>query len=115
MKNYVRVWLKRWMAMALVLAMAAGFAGCKPQEELPPEAEGRKVVYFAASYVTAQVQDAYKELIKVYNETQGVTDGPLFGLPLQPAKGALVACFVGFVYRYGIDLFFHGITLLFSV
>lgn len=75
MKKHVHVWLKRLLAATLILAMAAGFAGCKPKEELPPEAEGRKVIYFAASYVTAQVQDAYRELVKVYNETQGVTDG----------------------------------------
>jgi 23S rRNA pseudoU1915 N3-methylase RlmH len=75
MKKHVHTWLKKALALTLVLAMAAGFAGCKTTEELPPEAEDRTVVYFAASYVTAQVQDAYKELIKVYNETQGVKDG----------------------------------------
>lgn len=76
MKKHVHTWLKKALALTLVLAMAAGFAGCNdPAEQLPPEAQDRKVIYFASSYVTAQVQDAYKELIKVYNETQGVKDG----------------------------------------
>lgn len=75
MKKSVHIWLKRVLAVSLILVLAAGFAGCKPTEELPPEAEGRTVIYFASSYVTAQVQDAYKELIEVYNTTQGVTDG----------------------------------------
>lgn len=75
MKKQVSIWLKRVLALALVLVTVMGFVGCGKKEELPPEAEGRTVIYFAASYVTAQVQDAYKELIKVYNETQGVVDG----------------------------------------
>lgn len=90
MKKQVSIWLKRVLAVSMILALAVGFAGCKPTEELPPEAEGRTVIYFAPSYVTVQVQDAYKELIEVYNSTQGVTDnvfvvmrdsaGPLAGL-----------------------------------
>ena len=75
MKKHVHTWLKRGLAATMALAMAVGFAACKPQEQLPPEAEGRTVVYFAASYVTAEMQSTYKELVKVYNETQGVTDG----------------------------------------
>jgi ABC-type glycerol-3-phosphate transport system substrate-binding protein len=61
--------------MTLVLIMVMGFAGCAKKEEVPPEAEGRTVIYFAPSYVTAQVRDAYKELVTVYNENQGVKDG----------------------------------------
>ncbi|MBR1995162.1 MAG: hypothetical protein IJ990_06460 [Alistipes sp.] len=75
MKKRTNIWMRRVLAICLILAMVAGFAGCKPQEELPPEAEGRQVIYFAASYVSAQMQDAYRELVKVYNETQGLTDG----------------------------------------
>ena len=64
------------LALMLVLTMLAGFAGCTGGgEEAPSEAGGRTVIYYAASYVTAQVQDAYKEMVKTYNETQGVIDG----------------------------------------
>ena len=75
MKKQFNVWLKRVVAVTLIAVMAVGFVACSPREELPPEAADRTVIYFAASYVTAQVLDAYKELVKVYNETQGVTDG----------------------------------------
>ena len=58
------------LALMLVLTMLAGFAGCTGGgEEAPSEAGGRTVIYYAASYVTAQVQDAYKEMVKTYNET----------------------------------------------
>lgn len=87
MKKHVHAWIKRLIIATLVLAMAAGFAGCKPKEQLPPEAEGRKVIYFAASYVSAQMQDAYRELVKVYNETQGVTDG--IYVQMRESAGAL--------------------------
>lgn len=64
------------LALMLVLTMLAGFSGCTGGgEEAPSEAGGRTVIYYAASYVTAQVQDAYKEMVKTYNETQGVIDG----------------------------------------
>ena len=64
------------LALMLVLTMLAGFAGCTGGgEEAPSVAGGRTVIYYAASYVTAQVQDAYKEMVKTYNETQGVIDG----------------------------------------
>lgn len=64
------------LALMLVLTMLAGFAGCTGGgEEAPSEAGGRTVIYYAASYVTAQVQEAYKEMVKTYNETQGVIDG----------------------------------------
>ena len=75
MKKQARVWLTRALAVALIMALTAGFTGCYAPEELPPEAEGRTVIYFAASYVTAQVQDSYRELVETYNEGQGVTDG----------------------------------------
>lgn len=75
MEKRVNSWLKRLLSMTLVLIMVMGFAGCAKKEEVPPEAEGRTVIYFAPSYVTAQVRDAYKELVTVYNENQGVKDG----------------------------------------
>ena len=66
---------KRMVALALVLALAMSFAACGGGEEAPAEAGDRTVVYYAASYVTAQVQPAYKELVETYNNGQGVTDG----------------------------------------
>lgn len=66
---------KKMLALAMAVLTLAGLAACggKGQED-PAEAAGRTVIYYAASYVSAQVQDSYKELVKVYNETQGVTD-----------------------------------------
>lgn len=87
MRKQMHIWLKRLLIATLLLAMVASFAGCKQQEELPPEAEGRKVIYFAASYVSAQMQDAYREMVKVYNESQGVTDGVY--VQMRESAGAL--------------------------
>ena len=66
--------LSRILAFTLALVLAAGLIGCGGPD-VPPAAGDRTVIYYAASYVTAQVQEAYKEMIRVYNETQGVTDG----------------------------------------
>ena len=66
---------KRLIALGLSILMVASFAACgRKQEELPAEAAGRTVIYYAASYVTAQVQNTYKEMIEAYNKGQGVTD-----------------------------------------
>ena len=69
--------MKRAFTLILALIMIASFAACGGGGgvEAPAEAGDRTVVYYASSYVTAQVQEAYKELVKVYNEGQGVTDG----------------------------------------
>lgn len=76
MKTMKKSCFMKVLALMLVLTMLAGFAGCTGGgEEAPSEAGGRTVIYYAASYVTAQVQDAYKEMVKTYNETQGVIDG----------------------------------------
>lgn len=67
--------LKRMMAMGCAILMLTGLVGCgKKQDEIPPEAAGRTQIHFQTSYVTAQVQAAYREMVKVYNETQGVKD-----------------------------------------
>lgn len=64
------------LALCLVAVMTIGLAGCGGKgSEVPAEAEGRTVIYYAASYVTAQVQTAYKEMVEAYNNGQGVTDG----------------------------------------
>ena len=70
MKTFMRI-----IALAVSLVLVAGLFGCKTTPDVPPEAGSRTVIYYAASYVTAEVQAAYKEMIKVYNETQGVIDG----------------------------------------
>ena len=67
--------MKKIAALLLALVMTVSFAACGGGGEAPAEAGDRTVIYYAASYVTAQVQDAYKELVKTYNEGQGVTDG----------------------------------------
>ena len=64
----------RVLAFMLVLVMAAGMVACK-RNETPPEAGDRTVIYYAASFVDAQMQEAYNEMVKTYNETQGVIDG----------------------------------------
>ena len=64
------------LALCLAAAMTIGLAGCGGKSpEAPAQAEGRTVIYYAASYVTAQVQTAYKEMVEAYNNGQGVTDG----------------------------------------
>ena len=64
------------LALCLVAAMTIGLAGCGGKSpEASTQAEGRTVIYYAASYVTAQVQTAYKEMVEAYNNGQGVTDG----------------------------------------
>lgn len=65
----------RFFALALSLVLALGLFGCSTTPEIPVEAGNRTVIYYAASYVTADVQAAYKQMIKTYNETQGVEDG----------------------------------------
>ena len=58
----------------VAVMIAACFAGCGGKE-VPAEAGDRTVINYAASYVTAQVRDAYKELIDTYNNGQGIIDG----------------------------------------
>ena len=68
--------MKRIVALMLAMLMIAGLVGCRGGgNEVPAEAGDRTVVYFAASYVTAQVQNAYKEMVDTYNKGQGMTDG----------------------------------------
>ena len=67
--------MKRIVALMLAMLMLAGLVGCGGGNEIPAEAGDRTVVYFAASYVTAQVQNAYKEMVETYNNGQGITDG----------------------------------------
>ena len=67
--------IARLLAMVLAVVMLLSLVGCGGGQKTPGEAEGRKVIHFAASYVTAQVRDAYKALVETYNNGQGITDG----------------------------------------
>ena len=67
--------IARLLAMVLAVVMLLSLVGCGGGQKTPEEAEGRKVIHFAASYVTAQVRDAYKALVETYNNGQGITDG----------------------------------------
>ena len=72
----------RVLALMLVLVMATGFVACKPKT--PAEAGDRTVIYYAAAYVDAQMQNAYNEMVKTYNETQGIIDGVYVQLKATP-------------------------------
>lgn len=65
--------VRKTMALLLATAMIIGVAGCGKGDN--GDAGNRTSIYYAASYVTAQVRDAYLEMVKTYNETQGVEDG----------------------------------------
>lgn len=71
----MRKTMKRVVACLLVAIMTMSLAGCGNGNKIPEEAGDRTVIYYAASYVTAQVRDAYLELVKTYNEGQGMEDG----------------------------------------
>lgn len=65
---------KRILALLLATVTALGLVGCGGNGE-KADAGDRTVIYYASSYVTAQVRDAYLELVKTYNEGQGKEDG----------------------------------------
>ena len=67
--------MKKTLALLLAAIMALSLAGCGGSGETPADAGDRTVVYYAASYVTAQVRDAYLEMVKTYNDGQGKEDG----------------------------------------
>lgn len=71
MKKMLKRVAALFLAAVLVLSCFAGCGG----EQLPAEAEGKTVVYFAASHVTAQTQNSIRALVDTYNTTQGETDG----------------------------------------
>lgn len=76
--------LSKVLAFMLVLVMATGLVACWDQPETPPEAGDRTVIYYAAAYVDAQMQAAYKEMVDTYNETQGIIDGVYVQLKATP-------------------------------
>ena len=67
--------IQKVMALILVAVMMLGLTACGGGQKAPEEAGDRTVIHYAASYVTAQVRDAYKELVDTYNNGQGVIDG----------------------------------------
>ena len=75
-KTFVKV-----LAMMLVLVMATGMVACVDDT---PETGDRTVIYYAAAYVDAQMQEAYAEMVKTYNETQGLVDGVYVQLKATP-------------------------------
>ena len=76
MKSKFGVQFKKALVLMLALVLTVGLFGCSDgKDEVPSGEKERTVIYYAASYVTAEVQEAYKELVKTYNETQGVIDG----------------------------------------
>lgn len=64
---------KRILAFLLAATTAFGLVGCGGGSSA--DAGDRTVIYYAASYVSAQVRDSYLELVKTYNEGQGKKDG----------------------------------------
>ena len=66
--------MKKTLALLLASIMVLSLAGCGGKGG-SADAGDRTVVYYAASYVTAQVRDAYLELVETYNNGQGKDDG----------------------------------------
>lgn len=66
--------IQKVMALILVAVMMLGMTACGGGQKKPEEAGERTVVYFAASYVSAQMQAAYNELVETYNNGQGLID-----------------------------------------
>ena len=65
---------KKVAAALLATVMTLSAAGCGGNN-VSEQAGDRTVIYYAASYVTAQVRDYYLELIDTYNNGQGEEDG----------------------------------------
>ncbi|MBQ2987229.1 MAG: hypothetical protein IJE23_07090 [Tyzzerella sp.] len=67
--------IKKTITLLLAVIMVLSLAGCSGKNGGSADAGDRTVVYYAASYVTAQVRDSYLELIESYNNGQGKEDG----------------------------------------
>lgn len=67
--------LKKIVAIMLVAAMTISVTACGGENKASEQAGDRTVIYYAASYVTAQVREAYLELVETYNNGQGLEDG----------------------------------------
>lgn len=82
MKNTVKRTLILLLAATIVLSLTA----CGGETSNVSE-DDRTVIYYAASYVTAQVKAAYDEMVKTYNDTQGKIDGVY--VEMTPSSGAI--------------------------
>ena len=75
MKETMRRVAALLLATIMLLSLTACGGGGGKEAAVKEEAGDRTIIYYAASYVTAQVRDAYLEMVKTYNEGQGVEDG----------------------------------------
>lgn len=67
--------IKKVAALLLATAMTLSVAACGGKDRGSADAGDRTVIYYASSYVTAQVRDAYLEMVETYNNGQGKEDG----------------------------------------
>ena len=66
--------LKKMAAFFLAATMAVSVVGCGGGGG-STDAGDRTIIYYAASYVTADKRDSYLEMVETYNSGQGVKDG----------------------------------------
>ena len=67
--------LRKITALMLVAVTTFGVTACGGGKSKDAGAGDRTVVYYASSYVTAQVRNSYLELVEAYNNGQGKEDG----------------------------------------
>ena len=67
--------LKKAAALFLATTMMIATTACGGKGGVSADAGDRTVIYYAASYVTAQVRDSYLKMIETYNNGQGKEDG----------------------------------------
>ena len=65
--------LIKMVAFFLAATMAVSVVGCGGGGST--DAGDRTIIYYAASYVTADKRDSYLEMVEAYNSGQGVKDG----------------------------------------
>lgn len=67
--------LKMMATILLAVIMAVSVVGCGGKGKTSADAGDRTIIYYAASYVTADKRDAYLEMVETYNNGQGLKDG----------------------------------------
>lgn len=75
MKKQFKSNLRKVAAFLLAAVTTFSVVGCGGNGGDNADAGDRTVIYYAASYVTAQVRDAYLEMVETYNNGQGKEDG----------------------------------------
>lgn len=73
-KKRTKKLFQRTVALSMAGLMILGAAGCSGKGGQSANADGKTVVYYAASNVTSNVRDAYLKLVETYNKTQGERD-----------------------------------------